>query len=390
MKKWLPVFASVLLLITGCAPKFDSQDKIVQDKNNNNKKQTAIIPTYQVSDEYYRTLIPFEPSKARGRIVNNLNTRYDIQEFETGLMRVAQKSFSPDTYLFQEGQYLDKDTVDAWLNRKYTSSQLKEKKLTSADNLGLNPVNDGKGSIEEQNKKAPIYLAHILEHDYLVKSKKGNTAKLGGVVIGLALNTVHYYQKEQYGAVYEEDIKNTESEGKKIAQEVIKRLRNMNGLKDVPITIALFEQKAKDSVVPGNFVSYAEVGQGSSSIDKWKKIDEKYYLFPDDTTTKDYRDDANKFDKFKQNIEEYFPNYNGVIGRGLYRDKQLSQLSVEIPIQFYGQAEVIGFTQYLTGQVIQTFPDYISLEVSITSVNGPKAIIVREPGEKEPFVHIYQ
>lgn len=387
MKKWLPVFAAVLLLITGCAPKFESEDKVVQNKDD--KKETAIIPKYQVSDQYYRTILPFKPSKARGRIVNNLNTRYDIQEFETGLMRVAQKSFSPDNYLFQEGQYLDKDTVDAWLNRKYTASQLKEKKLSASENLGLNPSISGKGSIDEQNKKSPIYLAHILEHDYLIKTKK-DTVKLGGVVIGLALNTVHYYQKEQYGAVYQENITNTLSEGKKIAQEVIKRLRNMDGLKNVPITIALFEQKSRDSVVPGNFVSYAEVGQGSSTIDGWKKINEKYYLFPDEETTKDYRDDANLFDKFKQEVEDYFPNYNGVIGRGLYKDKQLSQLSIEIPIQFYGQAEVVGFTQYLTGLVIDTFPDYVSLEINVSSVNGPKAVIVRNSGEKEPFVHIYQ
>ncbi|MES1047613.1 hypothetical protein BLX88_22430 [Bacillus obstructivus] len=388
MKKWLPVYAAVMLLLAGCAPKFDTESKIVQDKNN--KKESAIIPNYQVSDQYYRTILPFEPSKARGRIVSNLNTRYDIQEFETGLMRVAQKTFSPDTYLFQEGQYLDKDTVDAWLNRKYTPSQLKEKKMTEAENLGLNPANDEKGTVEEQNEKNPIYLAHILEHDYLVKDKEGKVS-LGGVVIGLALNTVHYYQKEQYGAVYEEDIhEKTESEGKKIAEEVVKRLRNMDGLKEVPITVALFKQKSKSSVVPGNFVSYTEVGKGSASIGDWKKIDEKYYLFPDDETKKDYRDDANTFDKFKQDVEEYFPNYNGVIGRGLYKDKQLNQLSIEIPIQFYGEAEVIGFTQYITGLVINTFPDYVSLEINVTSVNGPKAIIVRNPGEKEPFVHIYQ
>jgi protein involved in sex pheromone biosynthesis len=164
----------------------------------------------------------------------------------------------------------------------------------------------------------------------------------------------------------------------------------MDGLKEVPITVALFKQKSKSSVVPGNFVSYTEVGKGSASIGDWKKIDEKYYLFPDDETKKDYRDDANTFDKFKQDVEEYFPNYNGVIGRGLYKDKQLNQLSIEIPIQFYGEAEVIGFTQYITGLVINTFPDYVSLEINVTSVNGPKAIIVRNPGEKEPFVHIYQ
>ena len=70
---------------------------------------------------------------------------------------------------------------------------------------------------------------------------------LGGVVIGLALNSVHYYQKDQYGATFETKISHDvlAAEGKKIGEEVIKRLRTIDGLKEVPITIALFEQAVK-------------------------------------------------------------------------------------------------------------------------------------------------
>ena len=39
---------------------------------------------------------------------------------------------------------------------------------------------------KEGNSNSPIYLAHILEHDYLIKGEN-DTVKLGGVVIGLAL-----------------------------------------------------------------------------------------------------------------------------------------------------------------------------------------------------------
>lgn len=385
MKKWLPMLIGVILLVSGCAPSFETQDKVVQKSKDN--KETAIIPNYQLSDQYYRTIIPFKPSKSRGLTVSNLNTRYDIQEFETGLMRVATKDFSPDKYLFQEGQYLDTDTIRSWLNRKYTKSQLKERKLTEKENLGLNPVNSEKGSIQQQNEKNPIYLAHILEHDYLVKTDK-DTVKLGGVVIGLALNSIHYYQKEQYGAVYEKKIDQgvVAKEGKNIAQEVMKRLRNMDGLKNVPITIALFEQNSKDSVVPGNFFAYTNVGNGSSAIEDWKSINEKYKLFPSPDPDKD----PSFFKNFKQDVEKYFPNYNGVIGRALYDGDQLMKLTIDIPIQFYGEAEVIGFTQYITGIIIDSFPNYMSLEVSVTSVNGPKALLVKDPGEKEPTVHIYQ
>ncbi|KQL51434.1 hypothetical protein AN964_20935 [Heyndrickxia shackletonii] len=381
MKKWLPVLLTVILT-AGCAPHFSKQDQIVQKKND--KKETAIVPNYQISNQYYRTILPFKPSKSRGLTVSNLNTRYDIDEFETGLMRVAQKQYSPNDYLFQEGQYLDKNTVVSWLNRKYTASQLKAQKLKPADNLGLNPVASGKDAAS-----TPIYLAHILEQDYLIKSNK-NTVKLGGVVIGLALNSVYYYQKQQYGATYDKTISHAQvaSHGKSIAQEVIKRLRNISGLKNVPITIALYEQKGTDSVVPGNFFAYTTVSNGSTSIDNWKTVNEKYYLFPSDQATKDYRDDSQSFSNFKDDVEKYFPNYNGVVGRGLYEDGQLTKLNIEIPMQFYGQSEVVGFTQYVAG-IVSDFPDHISLEISVTSVNGPKALIVREPGEKEPFVHIY-
>ena len=60
-----------------------------------------------------------------------------------------------------------------------------------------------------------------------------------------------------------------------------------------------------------------------------------------------------------------------------------------IPIQFYGRSEAIGFTQYVTGLVLEHFPNYISVSVSVTSVDGPEALIVRKANEAEPFVHIY-
>ena len=97
-------------------------------------------------------------------------------------------------------------------------------------------------------------MANILEHDYLVEDKNEKVS-LGGVVIGLALNSVYYYQKEAYGATYETKIKQAEIEkqGKAIAEKVVQRLRENKEMNDVPITVALFEQKERSSVVPGNF-----------------------------------------------------------------------------------------------------------------------------------------
>ncbi|WP_110926376.1 CamS family sex pheromone protein [Bacillus massiliglaciei] len=389
-KSWV-LALSLIFLLAGCAPSFNKEQEIKQDGKSESKEETAIIPKYKISDDYYQTILPFEPSKARGLVVSNLNTRYDIEEFENGLMRMAQTQFDPDEYLFQEGQILDGTTISKWLRREYTKEQLKENKVEAKDNIGLNPVDPGKGDIKERNEKNPIYLAHILEHDYL--KKDGDKVSLAGVTIGLALNSVHYYQKEQYGATYEKKIdkKKMEEEGKKIAAEVLKRLRQMDQLKNVPITIALFEQKEKSSVVPGNFISYTNVGENANSIGKWNELDEHYYLFPTSSEAKEkYRDDVTAFTNFKEDVEEFFPNFNGVIGRALYANGEMQSLNIDIPIQFYGNSEAVAFTQYVTGLVMERFPKYIALQVSITSVNGPEALIVREADAGEPQVHIYE
>ncbi|MGM9924871.1 MAG: CamS family sex pheromone protein [Bacillus sp. (in: firmicutes)] len=389
MKRILCMGMAFMLLLTGCTPKNDSEDQGGQ-KNNEDETKT-IITKYKISDQYYQAILPFEPSKARGQVVSNLNTRYDMNEMETGLMRIAQESFSPDKYGFREGQFLSTETVKSWLQRKYTSEQLKEKKMDESENLGLNPIDPGKGDIDKRNEENPLYLAHILEHNYMIETSKDKWS-LGGVVIGLALNSTHYYQKEEFGTVFDTEIPYDKmlSEGKKIAQEVLERLRKEDDLKNVPITIALYKQQKKNAVIPGNFVAYTEVGQGSSTISDWEKVNEKYYLFPSTDAEEKHRDDNNMFLKFKQDIEKYFPNFNGVIGRAYYLEDQIQDLKIDIPIQFYGKSEAIGFTQYATGKMLEHFPDYINVQISITSVNGQEALIVRNANEKEPFVYVYQ
>jgi protein involved in sex pheromone biosynthesis len=379
---------SLILLLSGCAPNFQQEDSVVQTEDK--KEEKAIIPKYNISDNYYRTILPFEPGEARGLVVGNVNTRYDINEFETGLMRIAQNNFDPKTYLFREGQELKRNTVRLWLNRKFTAAQLTEEKLEEKDNIGLNPLIEDNVDFKEGNNSNPIYLAHILEHNYLIKGDD-NTVKLGGVAIGLALNSVHYFRTAVGEPYFEKKIddKEIESEGKRIAQEVLKRLRATKGLKDVPITIALFKQQSKSSVVPGNFFAYTTASKGNSAIDKWESVDERYFLFPSTDAEKLHREDVTAFLNFKQDVEKYFPNFNGVIGRAFYVGDQFQDLDITIPIQFYGKTEAIGFTQYVTGLVLEHFPNYISVSVNVTSVDGPEALIVRKANETEPFVHIY-
>ncbi|MGG4490881.1 CamS family sex pheromone protein [Metabacillus idriensis] len=384
------------LFLSACAPSFGDQEEIVRETEDESTEK-AIIPKYNISDSYYKMILPFKEGKARGLVAENINTRLDIDEFETGLMRVAQEEFSPDNHLYQEGQYLDELTVRSWLGRKLEGDKLKEAQdkakanKETFKNEGLNPIASTEGDFIQQNEKSPIYLAHMLEHNYLVR-KGENTVELGGVVIGLALNSVHYY-REAVGEPQREyviDPQKLEAEGKKMAEEVITRVRSQKGLENIPVVIALYKQAPKSSIVPGSFIASTVVDGGSNQIGKWDSIDEEYVFFPSPQGTEDYREDANLFERFKQDIDEFFPNYTGVIGKAFYKGEEMQELKIDIPMQFYGKSEVIAFTQFVTGKVVDYFPDYVSVEVNINSTSGQEALIVRKPGQEKPTVHIYQ
>ncbi len=112
-----------------CAEFWGEEEQEMVQKTDKSKEK-AIIPKYNISDSYYKMVLPFKAGKARGLTTERLNTRLDIDEFETGMMRLAQDSFSTDDYLFQEGQYLDEDTVTSWLARKKTGDDLKKRRKT--------------------------------------------------------------------------------------------------------------------------------------------------------------------------------------------------------------------------------------------------------------------
>lgn len=366
-----------LSLLGGCVPSLTNDTEVTQEKEKSDVA-TTIIPSLQLSEQYYRTLLPYEESASRGLIVSNVKSKFDMKEVETGLIRLSQHTFSPDKYFFQEGQNLKTDELKNWLAR------------STQEELGLNPATTNGMTPEERATTAPIYLAHIVEQNYLVKTDN-DKVRLGGISIGLALNSIYYYQKEDYGATYEQTIPQDEIEknGKKMANEIVKRMRAIEGLEKVPITVGLFKQESRNSIIPGTYFAYGTASEGKGNIAEWASINEEYVLFPQPIAEEKYRDMGNSFVKFKQDIDEYFSNFTSVVGTGFYQDDQIKKMTIDIPVQFYGEAELIGFTQYMTGLVMQHFPDYLQVEVNVTSINGPEAFISKKANVKEPYVHIY-
>ncbi|ASK12652.1 MULTISPECIES: CamS family sex pheromone protein [Bacillus] len=396
MKKIALAVLSLGLLVSGCSAGADKDEKVAEKSGK--AKEQSVVPKYAISDEYYKTTIPFDGGNARGLVVQGLNSRLDIDEFETGLMRIAKESFSTKDNFLKGGKALDTQTIQMLVKRKRTDAEQKEledklkKDAVKFPNIGLNPaLGTGSESLEVKNKKNPIYISNILEHDYYVK-KGDNGEERVGMVVGLAMNSVQYFN-EEHGYPREAAIPDEKmlAEGKKMAQEILKVIHQKEPeTKNIPITFAIYRQAPKSSLVPGNFVSYANAEKGSETVEDWKQINEKYYLFPSEQAkTDNKREDLARVSNFKAKLSDYFQgDYTAVIGTGMYRDDELREMKLDIPVQFNGKAEIVGFTQYVAGLVMEYFPNYMKVQVTIKSVERPEAIIIREAKQDEPLVKI--
>lgn len=367
MRKFILIM-SVLLVLSSCSLSRESNEP--EDIQEDAEEEVSIIPNYKVSEDQYQIMLPYQPSKARGAITNQISNRFDIDEMEEGLRRHSVSTFDPDDYFFEEGQFLTTDFIYDVIGKH------------NPDQKKLKTIKD-----HEQN---PRIFSHILEQNFLQKTKNDNV-KLGGVSFGIALKSVYRFQTEEGGPYYEYKISKKEAiqKGEEIAKGLAEKLRKIVGLEEVPFMIALYQEQSISSQVPGNFIKQAHVKEGSNELGKWEGINEKYILFPSNQGKKDHIDDYEKVNKFGNSVAEYFPNYVGVIGEGLYIDDNLIALTINIPLEFYGKNEIVGFTQYIYGLADQIFSKNHELEIKVTSVDQVESLLYRKAGEEELNVHIF-
>ena len=101
-KKIISVTLLVLLLIvSGCTPSPNNETEVIQNTEEEATK-TVIIPSLQLDEKYYRTILPYEESASRGLVVSNLATKYDMKEVETGLLGYLKMSFHRISICFKK------------------------------------------------------------------------------------------------------------------------------------------------------------------------------------------------------------------------------------------------------------------------------------------------
>ncbi|MHA6815049.1 CamS family sex pheromone protein [Staphylococcus capitis] len=400
MKRTIILLISTIFLLAACNnnQKDNQSDKDESgSKNSQNTNQVKQIATDKnVQGDNYRTILPFKESQARGLLQDNMANSYNGEDFESGLLTLSKEVFPTNKYLYQDGQYLDKKTINAYLNPKYTKKEIdkmseNEKKSKKAnENLGLNPSHNGETDEEKIAKQSQAYLSNILEQDFY-GNNDSKAKNIKGMTIGLAMNSVYYYQKEKDGETYSKklDDKEIEKQGKQMASEMLSRLRENSDLKDIPIHFAIYKQSGQDSITPGEFIAGATADDGKTKINEWDAIKEKSALLPS-STAEDYNETLNNnFKQFNDNLQSYFSNFTQAVGKVKFINKKPKQLTVDLPIDYYGQAETIGITQYVTEQAEKYFDNIDEYEIRIKDGNTPRALISKSKDDKEPQVHIY-
>lgn len=389
--KWkqlvIPTIASALLL-GGCSMKIPMGDEEATPVGEEAVVE-GVTQAIEARDSHYQMVIPFKPAAARGVAQRHVSSSLELEEVELGLMRHSTDAFNPDKYAYQEGQLLDASDIYRLLGRKDKAS---DEELTP-----LNPAYaDGKAEVAddkfvEANKKSPLYLASIVEQDYMTKT--GSGYQLGGVSLALVLNREYVFQAPNYGPTYtvKLDEKKVIAEGERMANELVAQLREREDFKEVDVFVSLYMKSTQGSPTPGNYVKGAFVGNDDQvSAGDWEGIDEKYYYFPSRTATNEVRDDAQKFTLFSDRIADVFPDFSGMIGKGFYQNGDLSRLEVDIPIQFYSRAELVGFTQHVVG-LLENRWEYsrnVPVRINVTSLGGDLEVtIIFEDGMDSPKVY---
>nr|WP_284706572.1 CamS family sex pheromone protein [Latilactobacillus sakei] len=344
--------------------------------SSSSKATKKLQTTGKVTDSMYEGVIDngqYKTSQTRGLTTQQSNTSFDVKSLESGLLKLSKEQFPTSKYVFQEGQSLKTAQAQKWLARK-----------SKTNTEGLNPEDNGQ---KDPNKRNPIYLQQILEQDYL-----GEDGSMKGMSIGLGMNQVDYYTKEQYGATFETKISKAmmTQQGKQMANKVLSRMRQKKGLSDTTIVIGLYKQAPKDSLVGGTFFAYGVSKKGSTTIDSWHELNQENQVLPVVNDEKAInQDDATAFNSFKTQVETFFPNLSGVTAQTHYEEGVLAGMNITVNTQFYSETEIMSFTQYIATAADKYLPRNIPLDISITSAEGMQAYVGRASGSKGFTTHVF-
>src|SRR5699024_1775352 len=91
LKRLTALLLSILLLMTSCTSGKKEDDIVQKREDDEDEQEISIVPDHQLSEDNYKTILPYRPSQSRGVIVDQVANRLDIDEIEAGLRRHSKE-----------------------------------------------------------------------------------------------------------------------------------------------------------------------------------------------------------------------------------------------------------------------------------------------------------
>ncbi|MGD9678969.1 MAG: CamS family sex pheromone protein [Vulcanibacillus sp.] len=344
-----------MLILTSCSIGKDNEEETNEFLIN-----SIISPEIKINEEYYRGVLPYKRSPINGTL-SEIPNQLDSNHFELVLLELAKRFYDPSVYIFQEGQVLGLEDIDALINA-------------------------------EKDSEYEGFLYSISEHNYLLKD-----GTLAGLVIGLVVSP-QYYEKDENGE-YKRDIYGAKVKKKYTDEEILEKSKSLvNELttivrekSEVPIYFGVMEAEITDMKVPGTFFLTGEVTKGEKSIYKWSDYNEAFLFLPADINqlNEEYGEVARGFTHFKDDINQYVPRFAGITGLARFVDNNLVELTIEVYTEFDSTVEVIQLTQFAIAMIPKYFTTNTHISLYVSSIDEPKSIYIRD-ANGEDFMHIYK
>lgn len=377
-----------MVTLTGCITDLD-QD-ISKQQSLGAKQVVAQATSNQLSADNYRAVITDGRYQlgATASIDSNLSSSGNIQAFEEGLLRIAKSVFPTSQYFLQEGQLIKLDTMTNWISRESEKNPdglnpkvAEVESSSSSSEADANVSSDESSSVVDESaneqvttnsEATPIYLAQIMEKNIMVETSDGYS--LGGIVIGLAMNSEYTYTDEN-GVVHKQEISLGEmrERGKSYANIIVGRLRSTEELRQIPISVGIFRQAGTKDVVGGTYVLDGISREGNSVTD-WTEHNEERVLLPIVNSNHPI-DQYQSFYDFRTQVMNFFPKLNGISAEAHVINGSLATMNINIVTQFYSLTEITALTQYVNDVAQRVFPDSLEIQVKIESSAGVEAYV---------------
>jgi protein involved in sex pheromone biosynthesis len=144
-------------------------------------------------------------------------------------------------------------------------------------------------------------------------------------------------------------------------------------------------EESNYSMLPGSY-AYETFVRGNV-INRFNKLEEKYILLTDSALSSADLKTYENFAKLKRKIQSSI-NTISIMGKGLYIDKQLTEITIDVNINYTTIGEVNSLAQIIAQEISTLFNKKVSIQVIIKNENKVEAIISKDSAKTKSKIFI--